>query len=285
MNRIKECLRLVRIANSLMVGLAVLVGLAIVTRGDLLGLGVKALALAYITGCCVSASSMVLNDIVDVEIDRVNQPNRPLVAGTISARTAWLCYLATSTAGITASLLLGPWPLVVAVLGWLVGSVYDVWGKRSGFPGNLMVAFSTSLPFPYAMAVAGVWTPTITVFWVMVFLTVLGREIAKDIADVEGDRRAGARTLPIILGEGPSSIIAGALYLAAVLLSPLPVYWHAVHPLAYTIFVAVVDAILIYEALRLARNHSREMIYVHKRNILLAMLLGLLGFMAGSIAG
>ena len=32
---------------------------------------------------CVSAASMILNDIQDIEVDRINNPERPLVRGTI----------------------------------------------------------------------------------------------------------------------------------------------------------------------------------------------------------
>lgn len=283
--RAKACLGLVRVVNSLMVGFAVLVGLAIVAGRGVSRIPPETLILAYTTGFSISAASMVLNDLADIEIDRINAPERPLVSGLISVKAAYACYALLVAVGLLASYPLGWEALLVAVLGWIVGSLYDLWGKRSGFPGNLMVAFSTSLPFPYAMAVLGEWKGYSLVFWAMVFLTVLGREVAKDIADVEGDRAAGARTLPIILGERRSAAIAAILYLAAVALSPTPLLLGGVDPIAYGVFVAVVDAILVYESVRIVRDQGRGTVLTHKRNVLVAMLLGLLGFMIGALAG
>lgn len=284
-SRLGACARLIRVANSLMVGFAVLVGLAIVVGRGVASIPARTLALAFTTGFTISASSMTLNDIIDIDIDRVNAPDRPLVSGELSVREAYACYILLSVIGLLASMYIGWGPFVVAVAGWLVGTLYDAWGKRSGFPGNLMVAFSTSLPFPYAMAVAGVWRETVMVFWAMVFLSVLGREVAKDIADVEGDRVVGARTLPLLVGAGGAALIASSLYLIAVLLSPLPVIIGGVNQLSYGVFIAVVDLVLVYEAIRIARDHSRESALRHKRNVLVAMLLGLVGFMLGTLMG
>ena len=283
--QLRACARLMRIVNSLMVGFAVLVGIAIVVGRDIVNLPLTTLVLAYVTGFTISASSMVLNDIVDIDIDRINAPDRPLVSGAVSLRTAYACYAILSLLGVIASLLIGWEALAVAVAGWLVGSLYDVWGKRSGFPGNVMVAFSTSLPFPYAMAVVEAWRESTIIFWAMVFLTVLGREIVKDIADVEGDRHVNARTLPIVIGEGPSAVIAAILYVVAVALSPIPVIIGGVEPLSYGVFIAVVDFILLYESIRIVKDHSRATALRHKRNVLIAMLLGLIGFMLGTLLG
>ncbi len=283
MGRLGECLRLTRPVNSLMVGFAVIVGLVIVMGGGILELGPRILVASYMTGALVAASSMVLNDIVDVEIDRANKRLRPLVKGTVSVKEAWACYVILSLGGMATAATLGLQAFAVAVAGWLIGSIYDVWGKRSGLPGNFMVAFSTSLPFPFAMAVAGEWSETVTVYWAIVFLAVLAREIVKDIADVEGDRLGGARTLPLVAGIRAASILAAFLYLAAVFLSPLPLLWETVNPYTYAPPILLVDIILAYEALRLLRGITPEQALEHKKRALLAMLLGLIGFLLGSI--
>jgi len=279
-----ECARLARLVNSAMVGLAVVVAAVIVYGVMGAPPDPLALALAFATATAIAASAMILNDIVDVEIDRVNAPWRPLVKGTISARTAWACFAAATLAGLAAAAATGVETLALAAAAWALGVVYDLWGKRSGLPGNIMVAFATSMPFLYAMALAGCFCGDVLVFWAIVFLTVLAREIAKDIADVEGDKLAGARTLPVVAGPRRAAATAAALYLAAVALSPLPLVYGGVNPLAYSLPVAVVDAILAYEAVRLLRDHSKEAVLRHKRNVLLAMLLGLLAFLAGALA-
>ncbi len=283
MGRLAACAELTRPVNSLMVGFAVVVGLAIVYGIAGERPPASTVLLSFATGSLISASAMVLNDLADVEIDRINAPWRPLVSGRVTAAHAKACFLALTAGGLVAAAMLGPAPFAVAFLVWLVAVVYDLWGKRSGFPGNLMVAFSTAAPFMFAMAVAGCLCREVIVFWLMVFLTVLGREIAKDIADVEGDRLAGARTLPIVLGERRAALAAAALYLAACALSPLPVLQGRVAVAPYLALVAVVDAILVYESARIAARYDRETILRHKRNILIAMFIGLVAFMAGAL--
>jgi len=279
-----ECARLARLVNSAMVGLAVVVAGVIVYGVGGSAPDPAALALGFAAATAIAASSMILNDIMDVDIDRVNAPWRPLVKGTISPRLAWACFAATTLAGLAAAAATGASTLLVAASAWALGVVYDLWGKRSGFPGNIMVALATSMPFLYAMALVGCFCGDVLVFWAIVFLTVLAREIAKDIADVEGDRLAGARTLPVAAGPRRAAAAAAALYLAAVALSPLPIVYGGVNAVAYALPVAIVDAILVYESLRLLRDHSRESVLRHKRNVLLAMLLGLLAFLAGALA-
>ncbi len=281
----RACIRLVRVANSLMVGLAVIVGLVIVLGRNVASLGVGRLTLAYMTGFFISGASMVLNDIADIEIDRVNAPDRPLASGAITTREAWACHFILAFLGLASSAPLGLWPLIVALTGWLLGVAYDLWGKRSGFPGNIMVALATSLPFPYALAVAGVVERRILVYWAMVFLTVLGREIVKDIADIEGDREAGVRSLPIVWGAKRSAIVAATFYLAAVALSPLPLIWGDVNPLAYTPLVIVVDVILVWESIGIVLDPSRERALKSKKRVLLGMLIGLIAFLIAGLVG
>ena len=274
-----------RVANSLMVGLAVLVGLVIVLGRDIASLGPGRLILAYMTGFFISGASMVLNDIADIEIDKINAPDRPLASGTITVREAWTCHLALAFLGLVSSALLGLWPLIVALAGWLLGVAYDLWGKKSGFPGNLMVALATSLPFPYALAVAGIVERRILVYWAMVFLTVLGREIVKDIADIEGDREAGVHSLPIVWGARKSAVAAAAFYLAAVVISPLPLVWRDVNPIAYTPLVVVVDVILVWEAIGIILDPSRERALKSKKRVLWGMLIGLIAFLTAGLVG
>ena len=281
----RACVRLVRVVNSLMVGLAVIVGLVIVLGRNVASLGTGRLIMAYMTGFFISGASMVLNDIVDVEIDRVNAPDRPIASGVITVREAWACHLTLAFLGLASSAPLGIWPLIVALAGWLLGVAYDLWGKRSGFPGNLMVALATSLPFPYALAVAGVVERRILVYWAMVFLTVLGREIVKDIADVEGDREAGVRSLPIIWGARRSALLAAAFYLVAVALSPLPLIWGDVNPLAYAPLVVIVDAILVWESVGIILDPSRERALKSKKRVLWGMLIGLIAFLTAGLVG
>ena len=47
-----------------------------------------AIVLGFVTGFAICAFSMVANDYYDIEVDRVNQPTRPLPSGAVSMREA-----------------------------------------------------------------------------------------------------------------------------------------------------------------------------------------------------
>ena len=276
-----ECLRLARPVNSAMVGFAVIVG-AVVASGrppppsDALA--------GFAVGFLVSASAMIINDISDIEIDRVNAPWRPLPSGRLSVGAAWACFAASSLAGLAAAAYTGPATLAIAVAAWLVSVAYSSWGKRLGLPGNVMVAFSVAVPLLYGAALTRSWDARIAVYWYMVFASALAREIVKGIADVAGDRAAGVRTLAVVAGERRAALAAAALYASAVAASPAPLFLGGLaSPLAYAALVAVVDAGLLAEAAGIVLRPTREEALAHKARVLGYMLLGLIAFIAGSM--
>jgi len=261
-----------------MLGFAVIVGAAIASHGLP---PLWKLVLSFATGFLIGASAMVLNDVIDLEIDRVNAPWRPLPSGRLGVREALACFLGLSIAGMATAAATGLYTLLVALSAWALATLYDIWGKRTGLPGNVMVAFNVAVPLLYGEALVGSWDPAITVFWMMVFLTALAREVAKGISDIEGDRTAGIRTIAVSWGPARAAQLSALLYLSAILLSPLPPLRGWVSALPYSSIVAIVDLLLLTAALRLLNSPNRETALWHKRVVLLAMLLGLIGFYLG----
>ncbi len=275
------CLRMARVVNSLMVGFAVLVG-AVIASGWIPGL-TRSID-AFLVGFLISASAMVVNDIFDLEIDRVNAPWRPLPSGQISLKGAWACFTVYSVAGLALSALTGIATFMIALIAWAVGVVYSWKGKRLGFPGNAMVAFSVSVPLLYGAALTGSWDWRIAVYWFMIFSSALAREIVKGIADVEGDRFAGVRTIAVSFGERKAALVAALLYMAAVAVSPLPLILGLLeNPLVYAALVAIVDAGFVYDSYRIIKEPTRDEALRHKTRVLAYMLLGLIAFIAGGL--
>ena len=277
--KLRACAEIVRPINSLMIGFAVLVGIALANSGRIPGADI--LVPAYLTGFFISSASMVLNDIVDVEIDRVNAPQRPLPSGRLSVREAYACYAALSLAGLASSAMINLYTFLIALVSWVIATSYDLFGKRSGLLGNLMVAYSVAVPIIFGAACVRRFSQVIWVYYFMIFMTALAREIAKDIADVEGDRLAGVKSLAIVKGPRFAAGVAAALYLLAVSASPVPVLKGLVNSLAYGLPVLVVDVGLVYDSLVILRGQDRERILAHKRRVLMYMLIGLVGFYLG----
>ena len=282
--RISACLRLMRVVNSAMVGFAVLVGIALAAPGRATSVDPLLVIAGFLVGFTISASSMVLNDIADIEIDKVNAPDRPLPSGAISVRAARACFAVLSAIGLALSALGGLDSIAVVALAVATSTLYNLRLKLSGLPGNLAVAFLTSLPFLYAFTLIDNANPSVLVFWAMVFLTVLGREVAKDIADVEGDSLKGARTVPILYGRKAAAVIASLFYIVAVALSPLPLLMNLVlRPRVYAVGVSIVDLMLVYSVLMLLSSPRKRQVLRHKSVVLAAMLVGLVVFLASSV--
>ncbi len=274
----KACIEASRPLNSFMMGLAVVVGAAIAGAS---GEDLARILAGALVGVLYTAASMIDNDIVDMEIDRINRPERPIPSGRLPLKTAQACIVVLVVAGAVVASYLGSLILVASLVAVGLAMAYNRWGKPRGLVGNVMVAGIVAFPIVYGALVVDRLTPTTLVFASMVFLSTVAREIVKDIADIEGDKAAGARTFPVTHGSKTAARVAAILYLLAVALSPLPVLLDAVNPPVYIGLVSIVDAILVMESIRLFRGVDEEEALMHKRRVLYAMLLGLIAFLAG----
>ena len=280
MSRASDFLRILRPVNSFMMGVGILVGVAI-AGGFKTNVSFEVLTLAFVTGFTLTGSAMVINDYYDREIDAVNEPSRSIPSGKVKPREAIIYSLLLSALGLAAAYLTGLQSLAIAIFSWLVMMVYSAWGKRTGFPGNLMVSTCIGLPFIYGGVIAGN-TFMLLLFSALAFLSNTGREVTKGIVDTEGDDARGVRTIAVVYGVDNAAYLASAFYITAAAASILPLLLNLV-TLWYIPFVAVTDAGLIYGAVTLLRNHSRESSRKVKNQVLYWMLFGLLAFAAGTL--
>ena len=202
----------------------------------------------------ITSFGYVTNDLRDVAIDRVNKPDRPLPSGRIrcsAARVASivLAALAVGLAGsIDALALLAACLALAALIG------YNVRLKNTVLVGNALIALLSG-------AALGVGGYTMGQPWrlvwpgVLVTLFILAREVLKTIEDVEGDRRAGLRTIATAWGPRRAGRVFASLALGCAVIS-LAVRWIAEFSATYLIVIAVMDLGLVYSALLVARAPS-----------------------------
>lgn len=157
----------------------------------------------------LNAASNALNQIYDLEIDRVNKPKRPLPSGRLSLGDAWTFTLVTYAAALALAWFVQPggrrecfWIVLAATSITVLYSAPPFRTKRLGIWANVTIA----IPRGVLLKVAG-WSAVKTVVavepWFIggIFgLFLLGASTTKDFADMEGDARGGCRTLPIIYG-------------------------------------------------------------------------------------
>ena len=157
----------------------------------------------------LNAGNNALNQIYDLDIDRVNKPKRPLPSGRLTIRQVWWFTNVTYALALLLAWLVAPggrhecfWLVAIAVVCTYLYSVPPFRTKRLGIWANVTIA----IPRGVLLKVAG-WSSVKTIVGVepwyigCIFgLFLLGATTTKDFADMEGDRRGGCRTLPIQYG-------------------------------------------------------------------------------------
>ncbi len=137
----------------------------------------------------MSASILVMNDFFDIEIDRVNAPERALPANLVSPGEVLLLTGLLTILGLIISFSINPILFFLSIMIWVIGFLYNWRVKKRGLAGNLMVSFSVGITSIFGGISVGV--PFNVLVWVFAFLVALidlGEEVAADAFDIEGDR-------------------------------------------------------------------------------------------------
>lgn len=272
--------KILRPINCAMMGLAVMVG-GVIASGTL-NIGTQ-LLLGSSTGFFLAGVINILNDVNDVELDRVNRPERPLPSGELKVRSAVIWASALLILGLATAALTSAVCLIVAGLASFLGGLYNRFIKRTGLPGNIVVALIVALPFVYGWLVSGGGDrPLLWLFSITAFCAILGREILKGMADVEGDSQSGIKTVAVTNGMRTAALATIGLFLLAILLSFLPLLMELVS-LVYLPFVIPTDLGFLHSSAKIWGNPSSRTAYVEKNRALAWMTLALFAFMAGGV--
>ncbi|CAM9527957.1 unnamed protein product, partial [Hapterophycus canaliculatus] len=162
----------------------------------------------------VSVGSCVLNDWFDIELDRVNDPERPLVTGEVMPVHALGIGIGFLLAAVVSASAVHPAALQATIVASVaLTSAYTPLLKPIPLMKNFVVAMVIAAAVAAGGLAAGAGVAATLTPTVLTFFVIAHREILMDITDVDGDREGGVRTLPVIMGR------KAALGLAAVLLS------------------------------------------------------------------
>jgi 4-hydroxybenzoate polyprenyltransferase len=115
------------------------------------------LVLLFLLGAYSSIFGFVLNDFIDIEVDKKSKElkDRPLVSGSISKQVAlWICFSMIMLTFLTFFILfygkeisyLRFLSVICILIAWVLGSIYDVYGKKI-FASDILVALSVAFIF------------------------------------------------------------------------------------------------------------------------------------------
>ncbi len=280
MNQNIAYIEIIRPVNSVMNGIAVIVGYIIACGCLTLNLN---LVWGFLVGFFLTASSMVINDYFDRFIDAINAPTRPIPSGRISEKKAIAYGITLGLVGLFTALYLGLLFFTIALLSYTISLLYNWKMKKTGLLGNLMVSYCVAIPFIYGSLLTSLNNTAIAlIFALIAFLANTGREITKGIVDVVGDRERGVMTVAVRYGERKAAITASVFYISAVVLSFLPIYLKMVNVL-YIPLIIVTDIGIIWATLKILKTPTREEAYMVKNKILFFMMIGMIAFMLGRL--
>jgi geranylgeranylglycerol-phosphate geranylgeranyltransferase len=159
----------------------------------------------------ITVGMFILNDLVDADLDKVNLKNRPISSGLVSKKQAWTFIMLTNGAAL--GILISTLPIASAIFVMpmmLIGILYST-PKRIAFMNRFvikniaialfymlcsMLGITSSYGIELAINNPIVTIHTITMSGIMIFV---GSTI-NDLGDIKGDKAAGRRTIPIVLG-------------------------------------------------------------------------------------
>lgn len=191
----------------------------------------RALLVAFLASLSLNIYIVGLNQITDVEIDRLNKPYLPLASGAYSLAQGWRIVVIAGSLALLLAFLQPPFLTLTVGSAFLIGSIYSLpplhvkkhalWAALSiAFVRGVLTTVGLYLYFRHALGLPTQLTPLVVSAAVFFFGYGLVIALYKDIPDLEGDRRYTVRTFTVQLG--PRRVFAlGRWILTAFYLVPL----------------------------------------------------------------
>jgi len=275
--KLTAIVKIVRPLNFLITFISVIVAAVICLPGHSIEPNVF---LAALSASLVMASGNIINDIYDIDIDRVNKPSRPLPSKKISIKEAYIFYFVFIAASVFTSSLLNEKAIAIVLVSILLLFIYSKYLKRIPLVGNITVAFLTGLVFIFGGVVVD--NPIAAIVpAVFAFLINLIREIVKDMEDVEGDKKAGVITFPIKFGSLKSKLFISLITISLILYTFYPFITQLYKIEYFIIVMVIVNPLLVYCLKILFEDESVKNLKKISNLLKLDMIIGLIAIYLG----
>lgn len=277
MKRFFYYIKLTRPLNCLITALVVLVGGVISSSQNSIEIN---LILASVVAAIVAASGNVINDIFDIEIDKIAHPDRPLASGKLKIIEAKIFYIVLIIIAISISLILSNQLLIITVFAISLLYLYSFILKKIPLLGNVVIALLTALAFLFGgIAVNNISGAIIPGSFA--FLINLIRELVKDAEDYEGDQTYSVNTFPIKFGMKRTKQITLTISIVLIALTFYP-FVERIYKIEYFVVVMIiVNPILLYSQKKLFQNDDKKNFQRISSILKLNMIFGLIAIYLG----
>jgi 4-hydroxybenzoate polyprenyltransferase len=193
-------------------------------------------ALLVLSTVLVAAAGYAINDYFDIRNDRINKPKKIIIGKHISRRVAMMTHTVFSIIAVligayvsykAGSIKLTVINIVMVSLLWM----YSLKFKAYFLVGNILVSFSTAMTIllvwiydmyalrssqQYILTYLNLLNFFLWAYTLFAFFISMVREIIKDIEDIEGDKKCGCSTIPVVIGIKRTKYILYLILAAAV---------------------------------------------------------------------
>lgn len=238
------------------------------------------LLLVIIASVTIAAAGNIINDYFDLNIDKINKPQKLVVDKFIPRRSVIFLHLLLSLTGIMCSVYVGMklnlfWLGLANSFCVLLLFIYSASLKKKFLIGNIAVSALTCwviliLALPEYTALSHSMAQSLEAYYKVLrigilyasfsFIISLIREVVKDMEDVEGDRKNGCKTMPIVWGYNATKVFVAVwliVLIAVVLIAQLYVirfkWWMSI---SYALLFIVAPLMYIFKKLVVAQNPS-----------------------------
>ncbi len=280
-SRLTELFLMMRPPNSFMTGISVLLTYIMVNNYEVPDY--MTLLIGFATGYLVSAAAMLINDVVDIEVDKINKPWKPLPRGVFS--TSFIIYISLLfiIISIVINIFASISAFITVILFSFIACIYSF--LRRYWWSHFLVSISTTAPFIYGYVLAGAPQDKvllITLFSIVVFLINSAREFVKSIADYEGDKKIGYSTIATKYGKYYAAVVSMIFGIIgssiAILIGVLGIA--SIH---YLVLLIIASILFIQANYRVLNKASRDICIKAKKQMLIAMLIAIIGFSLASL--
>lgn len=216
-----------------------------------------------LAGPMVCGTSQAVNDWYDRHVDAINEPNRPIPSGRIPGQ--WGLYIAIgwTILSLLLAATLGPWGFGAAVFGLILAWAYSAPPlrlKQNGWFGNAACGLCyEGLPWFTGAAVMMASSPDWRIVTVALLYSVGAHGIMtlNDFKSVEGDKRMGIDSLPVLLGvENAARFACVVMVLPQVVVVALLIGWDRPYYAASVGVLVIAQVFLMVHFLKSPRERA-----------------------------
>ncbi|KAA3621809.1 MAG: prenyltransferase [Flavobacterium sp.] len=217
----------------------------------------------------IAAAGNVVNDIYDLEIDKINKPSKVLIGRKISEKRAFTYFIILNSIGVISGFVLanqlgksGLAAIFIVISALLY--MYATQLKAMLITGNivisLLVAFSLLIVLVFDLYPIGTnglseaqnrVSRLVLDYAIFAFVINFMREIVKDLEDINGDKKGDIRTLAIAIGRKRTTtlvFVIASVFIMSIILYVYTFLYDKQLMVLYFLFLIV--APLIYFCIR-----------------------------------